>query len=77
MHMLQRAPYWAWITIGGDATDVYDVRHSGNLITCWIPSEAGKVRIFNEPTIPRFTLSLLPIGRNLLLTGTTQREKYP
>ncbi|KAF9447869.1 hypothetical protein P691DRAFT_670577 [Macrolepiota fuliginosa MF-IS2] len=42
MHMLQHGPFWAWVTIGGDAVDVYDVRQSGSLITCWIASEAGK-----------------------------------
>ncbi|KXN91398.1 hypothetical protein AN958_00660 [Leucoagaricus sp. SymC.cos] len=45
MQMLQRGPYWAWITIEGNATDVYDVQHSGNLATCWVPSEAGKASV--------------------------------
>jgi len=40
--MLQHGPYWAWVTIEGNAADVYDVQRSGNLTTCWLPSEAGK-----------------------------------
>ncbi|KAJ3576872.1 hypothetical protein NP233_g103 [Leucocoprinus birnbaumii] len=40
--MLQRGPYWSWVTIDGTAVDIYDVQQSGNLTTCWIPSEAGK-----------------------------------
>ncbi|KAF5358416.1 hypothetical protein D9756_001290 [Leucocoprinus leucothites] len=42
MQMLQRGPYWSWVTIDGTAVDVYDVQQSGNLVTCWIASEVGK-----------------------------------
>lgn len=40
------ANYSAWIEVDGKELSEYDVQYSdnGTRVTCWIPSEAGKVR---------------------------------
>ncbi|KAF7778487.1 hypothetical protein Agabi119p4_2832 [Agaricus bisporus var. burnettii] len=53
MYMLQHHPCRAWITIEGDAAEVYDVQSSGNLVTCWIASEVGKKFAVNWDNLTR------------------------
>jgi hypothetical protein len=44
--MLKLQDYIAWISVDGQPLDTYAVETSmvTNEVTCWIPSEAGKVR---------------------------------
>lgn len=43
--MLKLQEYTAWISVDGQPLDTYAVETSlaNNEVTCWIPSEAGKV----------------------------------
>ncbi len=66
--MLQFDDFFAWIEVDGDHLPEYRVEYSREKkqVKCWIPSQAGKVRLWLVLTT-LFTVSL----RLFLCTGDT------
>lgn len=57
--MLQHLGYSCWVSYDGKAIQYYNEEVKGSIKTAWIPSEAGKVRIFTLQSNPTNTSVLL------------------
>jgi hypothetical protein len=60
--MPQNDGFSAWIAIDGVRAPEFDVQAIDRRVTCWIPSEVGKVRMspFTELLITQGTAEILP-----------------
>lgn len=65
--------YSAWITVDGIELKQYSVEVSpnGDSASCWVPSEAGKVRIYFRDCSSYLAqrVFILGVNRNLQFTG--------